>query len=68
MHMPTTLCRQFTLYGERNGERHTLLSVSDNRQRAHHITPHMTFDKLILVPEASWGEGETVPVISFDFA
>lgn len=68
MHMPTTLCRRFTLYGELNGKRHTLLSVSDNRQRAHHIEPNMTFDKLILVPEASWGESDTVPVISFDFA
>ncbi|MBQ8717607.1 MAG: FAD-dependent oxidoreductase [Clostridia bacterium] len=68
MHMPTTLCRKFKLYGELNGERHTLLSVCDNRQRAHHIEPDMTFDKLILVPEASWGEGDTVPVISFDFA
>ena len=67
MHLPKTLCRAFTLYGERDGVRRTLFSVKENRKRAYHIPLDDVFDALILVPEESWGGGERVPVISFDF-
>ena len=67
MHMPTTLCRAFTLYGERDGEREVLLSVKDNRKRAYHIPVGKEYDALILLPTERWGEGDSVPVISFDF-
>lgn len=67
MHMPKTLCRAFALYGERDGERQTLLTVEDNRKRSYHLPLGEEFDALILVPISSWGDGDTVPVISFDF-
>ncbi len=68
MHMPTTLCREFVLYGECRGERTELLRVSDNRKRAYHLNLGKTFDRLVLVPQKSWGEdADQIPVISFDF-
>ena len=67
MHMPTTLCRAFTLYGECEGKREVLLSVTDNRKRAYHIPVGKEFDSLILIPTESWGAEDSTPVISFDF-
>lgn len=67
MHMPTTLCRDFVLVGSLGGVDEVILSVSDNRRRAYHVEPGRKFDKLTLIPTASWGEGETLPLISFDF-
>ncbi|MBR6632833.1 MAG: FAD-dependent oxidoreductase [Clostridia bacterium] len=67
MHMPKTLCREFTLYGELEGKREELLTVSDNRRRAYHLELGRSFDKFVLIPIASWGEDNTVDIISFDF-
>ena len=67
MKMPDTLCRDFTLYGEKDGKRFPLLTVTDNRRRAYHLAVGQALDALVLVPTRAWGEGETVPVISFDF-
>ena len=68
MYMPKTMCRNFTLYGELKGERKELLKVTDNRKRAYHLSVNEAFDKLILIPEKSWGdEASNVSVISFDF-
>lgn len=67
MKMPTSLCREFALYGECNGKRELLLAVTDNRRRAYHLPVGKTLDALILVPTRAWGERDTVPVISFDF-
>ena len=67
MHMPCTLCRSFTLYGVRDGQRTELLKVEDNRRRAWHISVDQVFDSLTLIPETVWGEGNRIPVISFDF-
>ncbi len=68
MHMPKTLCREFVLYGELEGKRREILKVTDNRKRAYHISINERLDKLILVPVNSWGDGEKIPVISFDFS
>ena len=68
MHMPYTLCRSFTLYGICGGEKKALLKVEDNRQRAWHIPVEQVFDGLVLIPETVWGDGDRIPVISFDFA
>ena len=65
--MPATLCREFTLYGEVGGVRREIASVEDNRRRAWHIELSGEYDALVLVPRKSWGNGDTVPVISFDF-
>jgi hypothetical protein len=43
------------------------LNVKDNRKRAYDIAVDKKFDKLILVPQASWGNCENVAIISFDF-
>ena len=67
MYMPKTLCRDFTLFGESAGERFVLLDVKNNRKRAHHVLVNKPLDKLILVPHSSWGDGDEVPVVSFDF-
>lgn len=66
-HLPHTLCRSFVLYGEREGERLLLLRVEDNRRRTYHLPLSGEYDALILVPLSSWGDGDTVNVISFDF-
>jgi len=67
MCMPKNLCREFVLHGELNGVRTELLRVENNRKRAYHVAVNGVFDKLILVPLKSWSDGETIPVISFDF-
>ena len=64
--MPMTLCREFYLYGERNGIRQELLHVSDNHKRAYHLEINQVFDRLILVPISTWG-CEEAHLISFDF-
>ncbi len=67
MHMPKTLCRNFTLFGEIGGERFELLKVENNRKRAYDLKIEKELDKLILVPESVWGESDKASVISFDF-
>ncbi len=68
MHMPLTLCREFELYGELNGERRLITKSENNRKRTLKISVNGEFDKLILVPKRSWDDASTtVPVISFDF-
>ena len=67
MTMPKPLCKEFVLLGERDGERVELLHSVDNRKRAYHVEVGCALDKLILVPISVWGEGEKIPVVSFDF-
>jgi hypothetical protein len=64
--MPQRLCREFRLIGVRNGLETELLSVTDNRKRAYHITANQNFDSLVLIPIRSWGNSE-MDLISFDF-
>ena len=66
MRMPSTLCKEFRLWGERNGKTIELLHVTDNRKRCYHLTPEQSFDKLILEIVSSWG-GDMADLISFDF-
>lgn len=67
IHMPKTLCKDFTLIGELNGERYELLDIKTNRKRSYHININKTLDKLILIPHNTWGDYEKIPVVSFDF-
>ena len=67
VYMPKTLCREYTLYGELEGNREILAEVQDNRCRFLHLVTEREFDKLILLPTASWGDDNTVDIISFDF-
>ena len=67
MYMPKTLCREFMLYGELNGEKTEILHISDNRKRSYHIDINKTFDKLVLVPVSKWDEEGNIAVVSFDF-
>ena len=67
MCMPETLCKEFRLLGELNGEKTELLYVTNNRKRSHHIKLKQKFDKLTLIPLDSWGDKNNIPVISFDF-
>ncbi len=68
LHMPTTLCRAFKLVGMKDGEEIELLCVTDNRKRAYDLEVSGEFESLTLIPLALWGEGEKIPVVSFDFA
>ena len=68
LHMPATLCRAFKLLGKKGNEETTLLYVTDNRKRAYDLCVEGEFESLTLIPLALWGEGEKIPVISFDFA
>ena len=67
MHMPTTLCREFKLIGQKEGVSVDLLHVTDNRKRSYHLPVNGEFDTLTLIPLDSWGHKE-IPVISFDFS
>ncbi len=67
-HMPKTLCKAFKLIGELGGETTELLCVNNNRKRAYHVPIEQDLDRLTLVLCESWGEQESIPVISFDFA
>ncbi len=67
MHMPTTLCREFTLIGSKDGAEDIILNVTDNRKRAWHIDCNKVYDSIKLIPKKSWGEG-AISVISFDFS
>lgn len=67
MHMPLTLCREFVLYGEKDGVRNEILHVTDNRKRSYHIAVGERFDALVLLPIDSWGDKSRIPIVSFDF-
>ena len=66
-YVPKTLCRDFKLVGTCNGEKKELLCVTDNRKRSYHLCVNERFDSLSLIPLRGWGEGERIPIISFDF-
>ena len=68
MKMPTTLCKEFTLIGTLNGEEIELLHVKDNRKRSYHVNIEKELDSLALTPLACWGDGERIPILSFDFS
>ncbi len=65
--LPKTLCRAFVLWGVLDGEKRELARVTDNRRRAYEIPIGQTLDGLVLSPLSSWGDGETVDIVSFDF-
>ena len=67
MHMPTTLCKEFSIWGEYEGKKIPLLEVKENRKRAYHLPVGQVMDKLILRPLSTWGDFEEIPVLSFDF-
>jgi len=67
MCMPKTLCKEFKLVGELDGNRYELLHVLNNRKRSYHLDINKTLDKLILIPVDNWGNDDKIPVISFDF-
>lgn len=64
--MPQTLCREFRLVGWCDGQETELLHVKDNHKRCYHMALERPLEKLVLIPESSWGTGD-IPVISFDF-
>jgi len=66
MHMPTTLCKDFTLTGSLNGKTEEILSITENKKRCYHIPIDKEYDTLTLTLHDSWGD-EKIPLISFDF-
>lgn len=67
MYMPKTLCKEFKLIGELDGEKYEFLHILNNRQRSYHLNINRKLDKLILIPIDSWGDEKRIPIISFDF-
>lgn len=67
MCMPKTLCKEFKLIGELDGEKYELLHVLNNRKRSYHLPVNRTLDKLTLVPLEGWEGSKEIPIISFDF-
>lgn len=67
IHMPKTLCREFSLVGVLDGKKEEIIHVENNRKRAHHISVNKKFDRLILEVISSWGDDEKLTVVSFDF-
>ena len=67
MPMPGTLCRSFRLTGKSGNKTTVLLDITDNRKRSYHLALDQAFEELTLTPLTSWGEGDRVRVVSFDF-
>ena len=66
-HLPTTLCRSFTLIGELKGNTTEILHVDENRKRAYNIPVGKELDSIILIPNAGRDNSGKVRIISFDF-
>ena len=68
MCMPKTLCKEFKLIGELDGEKTELMHVTNNRKRAYHLNVNKKFDKLTLIPIDIWDDdAENINIVSFDF-
>ncbi len=68
MHMPKTLCKEFKLIGELDGEKTELMHVTNNRKRAYHLNVNKKFDKLTLIPIDIWDDdAKNINIVSFDF-
>ena len=67
MCMPKTLCKEFKLIGELDGEQFEIAHVKNNRKRAYHFNIGKKFDKLTLIPIDIWSDAEKIAVVSFDF-
>lgn len=67
MHMPYTLCKSFVLTGKCDGKEKEIIRVENNRKRAYHFRINGSYSELTLIPLESWGDGDFVDVISFDF-
>ena len=67
MHMPYTLCKSFVLTGKTDGIEKEIIKIDNNRKRCYHIRLNGDYSELTLIPLDSWGEDDTVEVISFDF-
>lgn len=67
MHMPSPLCRSFTLTAETDEGSLELLKVSDNCRRSYDVPVGSIVRSLTLIPESNWGGEEETPVFSFDF-
>ncbi|MBE7042944.1 MAG: hypothetical protein E7399_05560 [Ruminococcaceae bacterium] len=65
--MPKTLCKEFKLLGELNGEKQELLHILENRKRSYHLNVDKMLDKLILIPVNNWGNDKRIAIIFFDF-
>jgi hypothetical protein len=67
-HLPLTLCKAFRLEMDTPEGTHTLLDVTANATRAHHVRVQRTdVTALRLIPLSNYGEGIYTRVFSFDF-
>lgn len=71
MYMPKTLCKEFLVELETTEGTETLLYVSCNKKRAHHlIIPEDKKEKVLgisLTPLANWADSDCTRIFSFDF-
>lgn len=66
-HIPTTLCKSFTLIGELDGNATEILHIYENRKRAYNIPISMELDSITLIPLEGRNDSGKVGIISFDF-
>jgi len=67
MHMPKTLCKEFTFTViDKNGEKECV-NISNNRKRSYHIPINKEVQKVSLNIKANWGETDITRIISFDY-
>ena len=66
-HIPTTLCREFVLEADINGNTERLLCTDKNRKRSYHIELGKPVTALRLIPISNWGNDEYTNIFSFDF-
>ena len=67
MHLPHTLCKSFTLFGENNGEKEILLDIENNLKRSYHLKLEKEYEKLTLIPHTNHANTDEIELISFDF-
>ncbi len=67
LHLPSTLCKSFELYGELDGKRELILAVKNNRKRCYDVKIAKTYDTLILTLNEGRSNDKKIPIISFDF-
>ena len=67
MHLPTTLCKAFTLSVVTEEGESRLLSVDVNRKRAYHVPVGRAVTAIRLTLRENWGETDKTNLITFDF-
>lgn len=67
MHLPTTLCKSFALFGLSGDKEELIFEEKNNRKRCFNIPVSGEYDGLVLRIYENCGESDKTALISFDF-